>query len=82
MNNKIIPIKSAKDISKDYEWPEIVIFAYDPKTRMQHVTTFGKTKAQCIDAAKAGNHLKKHLGWPEQKCHATPSRATPRKKTK
>jgi len=74
MKNKKIPIKAAKEISKVYEYPEIVIFAYDPDAGAQHMTTFGKTKEQCIDAAKAGNHLKKALGWPEDKCNDIPSR--------
>lgn len=62
---KPIPISAAKKISKDSNYPEIVIFAYDPESGMQHVTTYGATVEQCKDAAKAGNYLKKALGWPE-----------------
>ncbi len=74
MKNKKITIKSAKEISEKFNYPEIVIFGWDPETGMQHVTTYGKTKKQCIDAARAGNHLKKALGWPDEKCNAKPSR--------
>ena len=74
MKNKRIPILIAKEISSKYEYPEIVIFAYDPITGKQHVTTYGKTKEQCIDAAKAGNYLKKHLGWPDELCDDKPNR--------
>ena len=74
MKNKKITISAAKEISKIFEYPEIVIFGYDPETGVQHVTTYGATKAQCIDAARAGNFLKKALGWPEEQCHAKPSR--------
>ncbi len=74
MKNKRIPILRAMDIAHKYEWPEIVIFGYDPKTGKQHVTTYGKTTEHCKDAAKAGNLLKKALGWPEELCHAKPSR--------
>ena len=70
--NKPIAISAAKEISLKYNYPEIVIFAYDPKTGMQHVTTYGKTKEQCLDAAKAGNYLKRALGWPEKLCNAKP----------
>ena len=66
MKNLRIPISAAKAVSKNYEFPEVVIFAYDPETGKQHVTTYGKTKEQCIDAAKAGNFLKKALGWPDE----------------
>lgn len=74
MNNKDIPINAAKEISDEYNYPEVVIFAYDPDTNMQHVTTYGKSKDQCIDAARAGNYLKRALGWPESECNAKPSR--------
>lgn len=62
---KRIPISSAKRISQETNYPEVVIFAYDPATGMQHVTTYGATKALCADAAKAGKFLQKALGWPE-----------------
>jgi hypothetical protein len=52
-----------------------VIFAYDPVSGRQHVTTYGQTVAQCEDAAKAGNFLKKALGWPAEQCEAKPARA-------
>ncbi len=39
MDNKKIPISAAKRISEDYQYPEVVIFAYDPETSMQHITT-------------------------------------------
>jgi len=75
MGNLRIPIKAARDISDKYEFPEVVIFAYDPETGKQHVTTYGKTKNNCIDAAKAGNYLKKALGWPDELCREQPRRA-------
>jgi len=74
MDNKKIPISAAKRISEDYQYPEVVIFAYDPETSIQHITTYGKTLAQCKDAAKAGNFLKKALGWDDSLCNAEPTR--------
>lgn len=71
---KEIPINAAKEISKKYEYPEVVIFAFDPVSGMQHVTTYGETIDQCKDAARAGNFLKKALCWPEKLCHAKPVR--------
>jgi hypothetical protein len=72
---KNIPIKAAKEISTEYDYPEVVIFAYDPVSGRQHVTTYGKTVEQCKDAAQAGNFLKKAMKWPEELCNATPARA-------
>jgi hypothetical protein len=69
-----IPITAAKKIAHEYDWPEIIIFGYNPETADRHVTTFGKTVDQCADAAKAGNYLKKALNWPEELCHAKPAR--------
>jgi len=55
-------------------YPEIVILGYDPVSGKQHVTTYGETKVQCIDAAKAGNFIKKACGWPDEFCHAKPNK--------
>lgn len=73
MSNEI-PIDAAKEISKLYEFPEVVIFGYDPATNMQHVTTYGVSKEQSLDAARAGNYLKKAMGWPADQCNAKPTR--------
>lgn len=72
---KAISIKSAKRISEETGYSEIVIFGYDPVSGKQHVTTYGKTVAQCEDAAKAGNFLKKALNWPDELCHDKPKRS-------
>ena len=72
-NMKSIPISTAHYLSQKFEYPEIIIFAYDPKTGKQHITTYGKTESQCLDAAQAGNFLKKALGWPEDECNAQPN---------
>jgi hypothetical protein len=77
---KRIPIKTAREISKNSGYPEIVIFAYDPITGRQHMTTYGKNHAQCVDAARTGNFLKKILNWPDKLCHAKPRRATEEEK--
>jgi hypothetical protein len=74
-----IPISAAKKISVDYDFPEVIIFGYDPISGHQHVTTYGRTLEQCEDAARAGNYLKKALGWPDELCRAEPSRAKVKK---
>lgn len=43
-------------------------------TGIQHVTTFGKSPADCDNAAKGGNVIKKMLGFPQEACQAVPSR--------
>jgi hypothetical protein len=61
---KHIPVTAAKQISQQYNYPEVIVFAYDPVTGKQHLTTYGATKAQCADAAKAADFLKQTLKWP------------------
>jgi hypothetical protein len=75
MKYKSIPIKAAKQISKNYEKNVVVIIAFDKKHNNQHVTTYGKSYDDCVNAAKLGNYIKLNvLGWPKEKCNAKPSR--------
>lgn len=74
MKKEEIIIEMAKEISEKTGYPEIVIFGYDPDDGSQHVTTFGKKKRHCLDAARLGNWLKRHLGWDEKFCNAQPSK--------
>lgn len=70
---KRIPIQAAKEFAKKYGQSQVVILSRD-ENDLQHVVTFGKTLKDCELAAKAGNNLKRYMGWPEKLCHATPSR--------
>ncbi|MDR1695602.1 MAG: hypothetical protein LBR69_03085 [Endomicrobium sp.] len=74
MPKKDIKIDAAQEVSEKSGYPIIVIYGYDPKDGMQHVTTFGKSKQDCLDACKCGNWLKKQLGWPPKMCNAKPKR--------
>lgn len=71
---KSIPVESAKHISYEFDAPEVIIFAYDPTTGDQHVTTYGKTVEQSHESAKIGNWLKQQLGWPHEKCNDLPTK--------
>lgn len=60
---KSIPIAAAKRIAKDYGYDQIIIIgrAVD---QGEHVTTYGKDRANCDAAAQIGNFLKyKVMGW-------------------
>ena len=77
---KRIPISAAKRIADEYGFDQVVIFARKVDTEPglgdggEHVTTYGKTVADCDVAARMGNHLKRVVGWPEAKCRAVPAR--------
>lgn len=48
---------------------------WDERHGKTHVTTYGKTKEDCAQAAKGGNFVKKALGWPDSMCKAKPEKA-------
>lgn len=66
---KDIPISLAGDISEITGFEHIIIYGYDDNGT-QHVTTYGRTKSQCLNAASCGNWLKRQLGWPEENCNS------------
>lgn len=71
---KRIPITVAKKIAVELGYSQVIIHAWDSETGVNSVCTYGKTLADCDNAAKGGNFLKKHLGFPEEMCDTVPSR--------
>lgn len=77
MSNKTgkpIPINWAKKIAEDLGYTQVIIHGYDGNSGIQHVTTFGKSLADCDNAAKGGNAIKRLLGWDEKLCQSAPAR--------
>lgn len=72
--SKRIPIQAAKDFANKYGKDQVIIISYDNDTDMTWVTTWGRNIEDCRLAAESGNNLKRHMGWPESACHATPVR--------
>jgi hypothetical protein len=65
---KPIPVSAAEAISKKYGFDQVVIIARKvgagPDQIAEHVTTYGKDKANCDVAAQMGNFLKyKVMSW-------------------
>lgn len=73
-----IPIARAKSIAEQHDLDQVIVVAWDAKAGMTHVVTYGKTLADCEQAAKGGNLVKRALGWPESQCNAKPSRVRKR----
>jgi len=65
-----LPIKAARDISKQYNLRQVILLAWDGE--LTHIVTYGKSKEDCSQAADGGNMLKQKWGWPE--CNDQPSR--------
>jgi len=72
---KKIPISSVKKIGIDYGYSQVIVVAWDDITGTQSVATWGKTLAQCDQAAIGGNFVKKALGWPDELCNTKPRRS-------
>jgi hypothetical protein len=76
-NNKTgkrIPITQAKEIANKFGYSQVIIHAYDGETGMQCITTFGKSLADCKNAAEGGNAIKRLLKWDEELCNTKPNR--------
>lgn len=54
MSVKKIPISDAKALAEKHDCRQIIVLAYDGDTTF--ITTWGKTKADCEQAAKAQTH--------------------------
>lgn len=61
-----LPIKEAKGIADRHNWDQVIIVARKVgDDGYEHVVTYGKDKAHCEAAARAGQALKHHLmRWP------------------
>jgi len=61
-----IPISAAGDIAKRYGYDQVIIVAR-AIDKGEHVTTYGKDRANCEVAAKIGDFFKfKLMGWVDK----------------
>lgn len=60
---KGIPIKAAQAIAKAFDKDQVIIVTWDKAYGKVHVTTYGKTIDECVQAAEGGNRIKRALGW-------------------
>lgn len=66
---KPIPISAGEHIAKEYGYDQVIIIARKVGDKgNEHVTTYGRDKANCNAAAIIGDFLKyKVMGWPKEK---------------
>lgn len=62
---KCIPVAAAKKIAKMYDKNQVIIVTWDRSHGLTHITTYGKTKLECKEAAKGGSFIAEALGWPK-----------------
>ena len=72
--SKPIPVSAGKQIAQEYDYSQVIIVAWDKKTNIQHVTTYGVSRQDCLQAAQGGNFVKQALGWPEELCNEKPKK--------
>lgn len=58
----IIPIVQARRIAEDFGYDQVVIFAADRAAAKNHVTTWGKTREHCDEAAQVGAIIARTFG--------------------
>lgn len=64
---KPIPIRAARDLADQYGYDQVIIYARKCNTGVEHMTTYGVTRAHCLAASKIGNFLKyKIMGWVKE----------------
>ena len=67
---KPIPIRAAKEIASLYGYDQVIILGRKvgapPEEHGEHLTTYGRDRAHCDAAAKAGRALRRFMGWPER----------------
>lgn len=54
MDYKQVPISAAKDIADKYNKQQVIILVWDKEHKLIHITTYGKTKEDCRQAADGG----------------------------
>ena len=59
---KRVPVMAAKRVAQEQGLRQVVLLAYDGE--LVHVVTYGKTKADCADAAKSGAWIMRALKSP------------------
>ncbi len=69
-----VPIKAVREFGQKFGMSHVIIFATEKDGgKRSWVSTWGRDKYQCGEAADFGNRLKDSLGWPFS-LHAQPSR--------
>lgn len=64
-----IPIKAAKDFGNQYKKDQVIILCWDRESGDTWVTTWGKDKKQCEQAASGGQKILKLLENKEMPMH-------------
>lgn len=67
----MVTIGEMKQLREKHKFTHLVLIGIH-EDNSQQIATHGLTAKQAEEASKLGNNLKKHLGWSEEMCNATP----------
>lgn len=57
-----VPVTAAKKVAVEQDFDQVIILGWRKSDASTHVITYGKTKADCGQAAVGGKKLAAHLG--------------------
>lgn len=66
-----IPVDDIAAFARQHHCDLVVLLAYDGKSQMSHIVTWGSSDELSASAASLGNDIKDGLGWPKE-LHADP----------
>jgi len=72
---KRLPIQAAKDVAAKYDQDQVILITWDREEGLTHTVSYGKTEADCGQAAVGANILREALKFPEDTWHELPMRA-------
>lgn len=75
---KRIPIAEARRVAEAQGLSQVILVGWDGE--YMHVVTYGRSQADCEQAARGGNLVKKALGFPPEFCEMKPARQARREK--
>jgi len=75
---KRIPIAEARRVAEAQGLSQVILVGWDGEAT--HVVTYGRSQADCEQAARGGNLIKKALGFPLELCEAKPARQVRKEK--
>lgn len=74
MKAKRLSIGAAREFGRALGLDQVIVASWSKAKGRTTVTTWGRDKEQCAQAAAGGNLVKKALGWPDEYCEDEPAR--------
>lgn len=70
-----LPVEALERISDEFQQDQVVVLTHDRSRNVTTVATYGASIQDKLDAARAGEFIKRPLGWPPEARGAVPAAA-------